>query len=259
MNVGLALRKTKQRIDALDAEVIFLKAIKERDRSYLAIHDDRVLTDAEELAIEWMVSRREKGEPLAYILGQKEFYSRDFLVTKDVLIPRPESEEIINIVKNLDVQKIVDVGTGSGCLAVTLALEMPRAKITGLDISKQALLVATSNAIELGARVEFLQSDLLSAVKDEKFDVVVANLPYVDISWPWRGRELDWEPGLALYAGDHGMEIIKKMIRQAHGKTKYLVLEADPCQHEMIVQYAQKYNFCLNEVRGFVLLLENLV
>ncbi len=254
MNVGSALKSAKKIIDSLDAEVIFLEVLKEQDRSYLAAHEDRVLTEAEEMTIKWMTKRREQGEPLAYIIGRKEFYGRNFRVNTNVLIPRPDSENIIDIVKKLDCEKIIDVGTGSGCLAITLALEKPNARVTGVDISKKALFVAAENMIELGAKVNFFESDLLDGVGEEKFDVIVANLPYVDISWPWKSKELDWEPGLALYAGDRGLEIVKKMIRQAENRTKYLVLEVDTCQHDEVKKYAAKYNFRHIETQGFILL-----
>lgn len=252
MNVGLALKKAKTKIASLDAELLMLEALKKEDRSFLAAHKDLEMSEAEEMTFFWMVERREKGEPVAYILGEKEFYGRKFKVNSNVLIPRPESEDIVDIVKELNPKKILDVGTGSGCLAVSLALELPKAKVVGVDVSKDALFVAANNAVALNARVEFLESDLLKNVSDEKFDVIVANLPYVDISWPWRSRELDWEPGLALYAGDSGLEIVKEMIEQAKNRTKYLVLETDLCQHEMVKKYAEENGFSYEKTKGLI-------
>ena len=199
------------------------------------------------------------------------FYGRDFVITKDVLIPRPETEMMVDAVLNLAGKaylpgvkparpklpknpRILDVGTGSGCVAVSLALELPEASITACDISKKALKVAQENAEMLNASVKFIKSDLLDNVSGN-FDIIVANLPYVDESWDWLDKKaLSKEPAIALYAEDGGLALIKKLINQASKhKTQYLVLEADPCQHETVIQYAIENNYSLLETRGFVL------
>ena len=203
-----------------------------------------------------------------------DFYGRDYIVTPDVLIPRPETEMMVDAVLNLagkaylpgvkpvrrvfpEKFKVLDVGTGSGCVAISLALELPKASVTACDISDKALKVAKQNAESLGAKVDFVQSDLLDEVSGD-FDVVVANLPYVDENWDWIDKKaLAKEPSLALYAEDGGLALIKKLIKQvAERKVKYLILEADPCQHEQIVKYAANNNYSLLETRGFVLLLK---
>lgn len=199
------------------------------------------------------------------------FYGKDFIVTPDVLIPRPETEMIIDAVLNLvgkpylpgvkpskaklpEDLKIVDVGTGSGCIAVTLKLELPEATIVATDISEKALRVAKENAHDLGAKVEFLQGNLLESI-DIKPDLVVANLPYVDENWDWVDKEaLSCEPSIALYANDGGLELIYKLIDQvAEREIQHLILEADPCQHERITKYAKKKGLKHQETRGFVL------
>ena len=252
MNVGSALKSAKTLIDTLDAELLMLRAIKKDDRSFLVAHEDYELDDEAEKNFAWMVERRANGEPLAYILGEKEFYGRKFVVSPNVLIPRPESEDIVDIVKNLDAKKILDVGTGSGCLAVSIALEKQNAFVTAVDICEKALIIAKHNAKKFGAKIKFAQSNLLDRV-NENFDAIVANLPYVDISWPWKGKELDWEPRVALYASDAGLDLVKKMIEQAQGRTKYLVLECDPCQHEIVKKYAGSFGFQHIETRNFIL------
>ena len=149
---------------------------------------------------------------------------------------------------------VVDVGTGSGCIAVTLKLELPKATVIATDISEKALKVARENADVLGAKVEFLQGDLLKDV-DIKPDLVVANLPYVDKNWEWVDTEaLSHEPSIALYANDGGLELIYKLIDQVTERNiKHLILEADPCQHEQITEYAKKKGLELAETRGFSL------
>lgn len=200
-----------------------------------------------------------------------DFYGRDFIVNSDVLIPRPETEMMIDAVLNLVGKpyltgvkpseavlpkdlKIVDVGTGSGCIAVTLKLELPEARVVAADVSGKALDVARENANKLGAGVEFIKSDLLDKV-DFMPDLVVANLPYVDENWEWLDKEaLSHEPSLALYAENGGLELIYKLIDQvAERKIKHLVLEADPCQHERIIDYADKKGLTHGETRGFAI------
>lgn len=242
MNVNLWLRETKNRIDALDAELILLKVLREKDRSFLIAHDRMPLMSNDLDVLEKMVQLRERHAPLAYITGKKEFYGRDFFVDRNVLIPRGESEDIIDIVKELKPKKVLDVGTGSGCLAISISLEMPKTEVVAVDCSKEALSVAMDNALEMDARVTFLKSDLLERVKDEKFDVMVANLPYVDRDWDFLSPELEWEPKDALFAEDGGLEVIFRFIDEVvkYKKTKYVVIESDVCQHEKVRFYAGK-------------------
>lgn len=203
-----------------------------------------------------------------------DFYGRDFLVTKDVLIPRPESEMIIDAVLNLcgkpylpgvkaSASKIAedltihDVGTGSGCLAITLACELPRARVTASDISLPALRVAKKNAKRHNAKITFYESDLLEG-RNFTPDLIVANLPYVDPEWPWLDKvSLSKEPSIALYAENHGLALIYKLIDQIPGQTKFLILEADPSQHEKIIEYAKSHQLAHCETRGFVLVFQN--
>ena len=154
---------------------------------------------------------------------------------------------------------ILDVGTGSGCIAITLKLELPDTNVSASDISEKALKVARQNAKDLGAKVNFCQSDLLDDISGN-FDVVVANLPYVDKSWDWIDKKaLSREPALALYAEDGGLALIKKLIGQvARRKIKNLVLEADPCQHERVINYATNHGYSLLETHGFTMVFEKL-
>ena len=203
----------------------------------------------------------------------QDFYGREFIITPDVLIPRPETEMMVDAVLNLAGKaylpgvapgqakipkhaKVLEVGTGSGCVAVTLKLEVPSLKVTATDISQSALEVAKLNSqkYELATdEIRFIKSDLLEKVAGE-FEIIVANLPYVDESWEWLDKKaLGREPALALYAKDGGLELIKRLIREAGERTKFLILEADPCQHEKIIQYAADRGFKIIRKRGFVL------
>ncbi len=208
----------------------------------------------------------------AYNRGLQDFYGRDFLIAPSVLIPRPETEAIIDIVKSLagksilpgvkarepkiaENAKILDVGTGSGCIAITIKKELPFTTVTGVDIDESTLEIAGKNAERLAADVKLIKSNLLKNIK-EQYDIIIANLPYVDPEWDWLDKEaLSIEPSIALYAEDHGLALIKELIDQAKlNPPKYLILEADPCQHEEITKYATKNGFQHAETRGFALL-----
>lgn len=205
----------------------------------------------------------------------KDFYGRDFLITPDVLIPRPETEQLIDQVlilagkpylpgvkstKRVLPQKpiIIDVGTGSGCLAITIKKELPDAEVYATDVSEKALKIAQKNAENLDAPINTIISYLLEKVKSGELptpDLVVANLPYVDKNWDWLDKEsLSKEPDIALYAEDKGLKLIKELIKEvAELKIMHLILEADPCQHEDIRQYAKKAGLQFKETRGFIL------
>ena len=196
------------------------------------------------------------------------FYGRDFLVTRDVLTPRPETEQIIDEVlslcgkpilpgvkpesaklntKNL---KILDIGTGSGCIAITLKKELSKADIYASDISEKALKIAQKNAELHGAPITFIISHLCQNVNFTP-DIIVANLPYVDETWEWLDKEsLKQDPDLTLYAKDGGLKLIKELIDTA--TSKYLILEADPSEHQAIIDYA-KNKYKLTSQNGFIL------
>lgn len=198
------------------------------------------------------------------------FYGRGFIVTPDVLMPRPETEQIIDKVKSLaglpilpgvkpgknvlpKNPKILDVGTGSGCIGVTIKKELKDAIVTGVDIDESALEIAGKNAQKFNADITLKQSDLLENCP-EKYDIIIANLPYVDPDWGWLDKEaLSKEPDLALYAEDHGLALIKRLITEIKEKPSYLILEADPCQHQEIIEFAEKNGFQHTETRGFIL------
>ncbi len=243
MNVSLWLKAASQSVNLLDAELILAHFLGV-ERTILHAHPDFELSEEIVQKANLALERRQNHEPLAYITGVKDFYGRDFQVTEDVLIPRPETEVLIEVAKRLKPTKILDVGTGSGCIAVTLAKELPGAIVTGVDISEKALEIAQNNAKKHHAKVIFRQSDLLNGLENtEKFDLIVANLPYVDRNWDWLGPELQFEPKTALFAEDGGLELIKKLIQQAPKHLEQggcLLLEADKTQHQKITDFAIK-------------------
>lgn len=218
---------------------------------------------------------QQNNTPQAYLDGYQDFYGRKFVVTPDVLIPRPETEQLIDAVLNIagiaylpgvkpshrvlpPRPVILDVGTGSGCIAITVKKEFPEADIYAADISEKALKIAQKNAKIHGAPIRTIISHLLEKVKSGQIptpDVIVANLPYVDPEWSWLDKSaLSHEPSIALYATDHGLALIKELITEAAAlHTPYLILEADPCQHNEIIKYATKKGLEHIETRGFIL------
>lgn len=244
-----------------------------QDRSWLMAHLDAKINHHDQTHAAMMVRERQSGIPLAYILGEKEFYGRNFLVTPAVLIPRPETEDLINLVKDLKLPqapKFLEIGTGSGCVAITLALEFAQSQVLATDISQQALSVASMNDARHEGRVELVWSDLLEDLvftsKPEHFDVVVANLPYVNRDWDWLDiAALSHEPSQALYVqGANGLALYRKFLKEINyyrGEGKilvdYVAMEADPCQHPALVQMAKKAGLQYLRTLGYCLLFED--
>ncbi len=193
----------------LEAELIIRGALDISKVDFM-LSNRRIISDEELTDIRHRLSRRCSGEPAAYILGHKEFFARNFMVNPNVLIPRPETEIMVEgIIKDFHGQNvdILDIGTGSGAIAVTLALEEKSFHVTAIDISKKALDVAKENAKRLGAEVNFIQSDLIENVHG-RYDVIVANLPYV----PENDVPKTSEPILALEGGSDGLNVIRRFI-----------------------------------------------
>lgn len=247
----------------LDAELLLAHVIR-KNRTWLIAHSDELLDDTQISALESLLTRRQNREPLAYLTGSKEFYGRSFIVTSNVLIPRPETETLIDVVKNLPLlgsPNIHDVGTGTGCIAITMALELPLASVSASDVSAAAVAVAHKNANLLKANVDIQIDYLITTYSTNKiFDVITANLPYVDKDWEV-SPELNHEPSLALFAPDHGLGLIKKLIVQSTTcltSNGYLVLEADPCQHQDITVYAKNHGFNLIENCDYIVVLQKI-
>jgi len=218
------------------------------DRAYLYAHPERELSPEESRRYEQALSQRERGTPAQYITGHQEFWGMDLIVTPAVLIPRPETEHAVETVLRLvrasegapgdDARpplsrvRIADVGTGSGCIALALAKELPTAEIYATDISSEALEVARANAsrLQMASRIEFSRNDLLAGLGASEFDFVVSNPPYIGES---EADEVQlevrkFEPRRAVFAGPTGLEVIEQLIPQAYSKLRgngWLVME----------------------------------
>lgn len=245
----------------LDAELILAHTLR-RPRTYLHAHGDEPLKERQEDIATARLELRLDHTPIAYIVGHKGFYGRQFKTTPAALIPRPETETMIDLLgevmpKNLPLLperlQLVDVGTGTGCLGITAKLEWPELNVTLTDISNHALNLARENAELLGADIEFLKTDLLRGY-ELPIDIVLANLPYVDRRWKV-SPDVHAEPEQALYAASDGLALIHKLIRQAAvlmNPSGHLFLESDPRQQALIIAFAKDYGFTHRRTEGYI-------
>jgi release factor glutamine methyltransferase len=240
MQVREALKHGVERLTAsrvgsprMNAEVL-LMFILGCDRAYLFAHPERDLTPDEQLRYEEALAERAAGKPSQYITGHQEFWGMDFIVSPAVLVPRPETEHVIEVVlplaRAIGNPRIVDVGTGSGCIALALAKELPDAEVHATDISDSTLEIARANAARLGfdQRVQFHHADLLAGFQPKSVDFVVSNPPYVGNREEVDREVFEHEPRHAVFAGHTGAEIFQRLIPQARDVLKpngWLVLE----------------------------------
>lgn len=199
----------------LTAEVLLCHALQ-RERSYLYSHPEDGLTELAWIHYGRYLHERMKGKPTQYITQRQEFYGRMFRVTPEVLIPRPETEHVVEAALELHAGRVLDIGCGSGAIAITMQCES-RASVWASDISFQALRVARENAERNGAGVRFVCADLGSCFAPKSFDLVVSNPPYISIGEAeGMQREVrDWEPHVALFAGETGNEIYERVVECA--------------------------------------------
>lgn len=222
----------------LNAELLMMFVL-DCDRAYLYAHPERQLNADEQSQYDEVIHERARGCPTQYITGHQEFWGLDLIVTPAVLIPRPETEHAVETVLELmkdrdpgEKLRLVDVGTGSGSIALALATELPLAEIHACDISDEALEIARINAarLRLGHRILFRHSDLLGIYAGEQFDFVVCNPPYVGESEADKVQKQvrEFEPRMAVFCGHEGLDIYKRLIPEAHAVLKpggWLVME----------------------------------
>jgi release factor glutamine methyltransferase len=222
--------------------MLLLMATLGIDRPTLIAHPERPVTRDEQAAYQRLLERRLRFEPIQYILGTQEFYGLSLRVTPAVLIPRPETELLVEaVIARVPANaRIVDVGTGSGAIAIALANSLPQASVTAIDLSCEALTIARENAAANQTSIRFLESDLLSAIaREEPCDAIVSNPPYVSSSdaATLHPQVRDHEPAQALFSGPTGLEIYERLIPQAYALLKpggLLALEIGHGQRDAI-------------------------
>ena len=202
----------------LDAEVLLAYAMQ-KPRSFLFAHGDEAVAEDSEAAFDALLARRRDGEPIAYITGEREFWSMPLKVTPDTLIPRPDTERLVEIaLQTIDqntISRVADLGTGSGAIALAIAKERPNCRVTATDVHAATLDVAARNARALSLNnVEFVTSDWTGAIGDRRFDLVVSNPPYVAIG-DAALADLRYEPARALESGADGLDDIRRLVREA--------------------------------------------
>lgn len=249
----------------LDAEIILCHTLR-HPKTYLHAHGDELIEPRMLEIANARLDLRFNRVPVAYIIGHWEFYGRRFKVTTATLIPRPETETMIELLKAIvpanlpllpQTLHVVDVGTGSGCLGITAKLELPELNITLLDISTHALKVAETNAKVFDVDVQCIKSDLLTSYPFQP-DIILANLPYVDESWEV-SPETTNEPREALFAAKNGLALIDKLIEQSSSRLPekgFLLLEADKRQHAAIAKTAKSNDFTVVNIQGLIVCLQ---
>lgn len=208
----------------LDAEVLLMHVIK-KSKEFILINPDQKITKSQENKFISLVKKRKKFEPVAYLTGTKEFYDFNFIVNKHVLIPRPETELLVEeVIKYVGHKKItvVDIGTGSGAIAISLKKNLPNINLIATDISQSALKIAQKNSELNGVKINFIKTNLISGI-NQKIDIMVANLPYI----PEAEKKLKniytaplkYEPAQALYAGKYGLDAYEELFKQINKLT----------------------------------------
>ncbi|GAB4504192.1 MAG: peptide chain release factor N(5)-glutamine methyltransferase [Anaerolineales bacterium] len=246
--IAQRLSKVSETAD-LDTQVL-LAHILDKPRVWLIAHPEAPLTQPQLASIEEAVSRLEAGEPLPYVLGHWSFYGLEFEVTPDVLIPRPETELLVEralgwLTAHPSRRVIADVGTGSACIAIALAVHQPEARLIATDISAQALEIARRNGSRhnVAGRIEFVHCDLLPGEKS-RFDLICANLPYIPTATLRRLTVYEHEPALALDGGADGLAMIRRLLKMAPTRLfpgGMMLLEIEASQGMAVLSLAYDY------------------
>lgn len=224
LTIAAALAAARARIPASEASLLLAEAIGQ-GKAWLIAHDGDVMPAEAAARFDEWVQRRGRGEPVAYILGWREFYGHRFAVGPGVLIPRPETELLVDeglaALEHKQQPRILDLGTGSGCIAISLALARPDAQVYAVDFSEDALKIASANAARLGAQVAFVRSDWTAGLSERDFDLIVSNPPYIAPDDEHLGQgDLRFEPRTALAAADAGLADLHRIIDAAAGLLK---------------------------------------
>ncbi len=235
--------------------LVLLEDTINKNRAWVLAHPEHDLSGGVLKKVNTLIGRRINREPLAYIRGKAWFYKQFFAVTPDVMIPRPESEAFIDLLKELNPKTIIDIGTGSGCLAITAKLEFPHAEVIAIDISIAALKIARKNARAHNVNIEFLHGSLLKPLDSSLLitsdALIMANLPYVPIDLI-TSPEIRQEPPEALFSGPDGLDHYRRLFEQIANnsqfvRSRYMLTESLENQHRDMEQLARKAGYTLGK------------
>ena len=256
-NACKELKKNKISSALLDSELLLSKVIK-KDRKFILLNLDKKLDECTQASFKDLISKRSRGKPLAYMTGSKSFWKYNFKVNEKVLIPRPDTEtmieQVLKIYKNKNYLNFLDVGVGSGCIALSILKEKKSFLGTGIDLSQDCIEICRYNAKKLGVntRIKLLKSDVDNLIF-RKYDLIVSNPPYIKkFDLKKLDREvIDYEPKLALDGGLEGLSVIRKVIKKSselikiHGK---LILEIGYDQRVPVIKMLNENNFYINKI-----------
>lgn len=241
------------RLDAL----VLLEDCLNTNRAHILAYPETVLTGKQQAILQAQLVRREAHEPLAYIRGKTEFYGRDFVVNKYVLEPRPESETMINLLKQLSFKQrisVADIGSGSGALGITAALELPvKVDLSLHDIDPKTLMVAAQNAKLHNVAAQLIQSDLIKN-NNTNYDILLCNLPYVPNDFRINTAAIH-EPRVAIFGGPDGLDLYRELFSQlakSHWKPSHIFTESLPPQHKELARIAEKNGYKLAMSEDFI-------
>ena len=264
MNIDNAIKKackelTRNKISSalLDSELLLSEVLK-KDRKFILLNLDKELEESDQENFNDLIIKRSKGKPLAYLIGSKSFWNYDFKVNEKVLIPRPDTEiiieQVLDIYKNKNNLNFLEVGIGSGCIALSILKEKKSFFATGVDLSRDCINICTYNANKLGVsnRIKLLKSDV-DNLNFRKYDLIISNPPYIkkfDLN-KLEKEVKDFEPKLALDGGLEGLSVIRKVIKKSTDLIKTngkLILEIGHDQREPVKKMLIKNNFYINKI-----------
>ena len=255
-NASKELKKNKINSALLDSELLLSKVIK-KDRKFIILNPDKELDKSTQDSFKDLILRRSRGKPLAYLTGIKSFWKYTFKVNEKVLIPRPETEiiveQVLKIYKNKDKLNFLEVGVGSGCISISILKEKKSFLATGVDLSQECIKICGYNAKKLGVdnRIKLIKSDVDNLIF-RKYDLIISNPPYIKkLDLSKLDREIkNYEPKLALDGGLRGLSVIRKVIKKSSELIKKrgkFILEIGYDQKEQVMKMLNEYNFFINK------------
>lgn len=237
------------RLDCL----VLLEDSLHKERSWILANPETEIDKTTLEKLDVQIKQRSKNIPLAQVRSKTEFYGREFIITKDTLEPRPESETMIDLLKALKLPKkpkMADVGSGSGAIGITAAIEIPSSVVDFIEIDKNALEINKQNAKKHAVKGTFWASDLFSG-NPTKYEVLLANLPYVPDHYVINEAALN-EPQIAIFGGEDGLDLYRRMFSTLNGKPKYILTESLPFQHQELADIAEEYGYKLLKTDDFI-------